>query len=257
MPRKRSKNEKTDVEIYVILSSDSDEFYVGKTKNPNHYQAYKDHARLKNSQTKELFSCSIENGMPPKMYLLEIVNATKTEAYTRCVIWTKYFLEHGFSPVAAQTTIEYANDLHEENKLLYQQIKDILIDGIICEDTLLVSTYEPRKKEKKKDHIALCVTPDEYDLIQKRAENEGLTLSKYCKEMVIAGGIVRFNLSEYTKEIREVKKVLYEIQLAILQNGRYYPTDLENLQKLIDKVDEGQKKVVKTIANQAKKLKKR
>ncbi len=255
MPRKRHKNEKNDIEIYVILSSDSNEFYVGKTKNPNHYQAYKDHARLKNSQTKNLFSGSIEKGLAPKMYLLEIVNATKTESYSRCIVWTKYFLNNGYSPIAAQTTIDYANDLNEQNFKSYLQIKDIPIEKIITNETLLVSNYEPRKREKKKDHIGVCVTPDEYDFIQKRAEKEGLTVSKYCKEMIVKDRIVRIDLSEYLREMREIKKVLYDIQLAILQNGRYYPADLENLQKLVDRLDDGQKKVVRSVANQSKQLK--
>lgn len=257
MPRKRYKNEKIETEIYVILSSTTDEFYIGKTKKPNHYQAYKDHARLKNSQTKELFSRAIEEGLPPKMYLLETINATKTEGYARCVVWTKYFLDLGYSPIAAPTTVDYANDLTDENLHYFSQIKDIPIEKIIDEKNLLVANYEPRTKEKKKNHIALCVTPEEYDYIQKRAEKEGLTMSKYCKEMVIAGDIIRVDLSEHLREIRQVKKVLHEIQLAILQNGRYYPADLENLQKLVGKINEEQKKVVKTIANQSKTSKKK
>lgn len=257
MPRKRYKNEKIDTEIYVILSSNSNEFYIGKTKKPNHYQAYKDHARLKNVQTKELFSRAMDEGLPPKMYLLETINATKTEGYSRCVVWTKYFLDHGYSPIATRTTVDYANDLTDENLQIYSQIKDTFIEKIIDENNLLVSNYEPRTKEKKKDHIAICVTPEEYDYVQKCAEKEGLTMSKYCKEMVIAGEIVRVNLSEHLREIRQIKKVLYEIQLAILQNGRYYPADLENLQKLVDRINNEQKNVVKTIAKQSKTAKKK
>ena len=256
MPRTRSKNEKIDTEIYVILSPDNTEFYVGKTKKPNHYQAYKDHVRLKNAQTKNLFSRSIENGLAPKMYLLETINATKTEAYSHCVVWTKFFLHNYFSPIAAQTTIDYANDLNDENLKLYLQIKDIPIEKIINNETLLVSNYESRKQEKKKDHIGVCVTPEEYDFIQTRAEKEGLTVSKYCKELIVKDKIIRIDLSDYLREMRDIKKILYEIQFAILQNGRYYPADLENLQKLVNRLDDGQKKVVRAVASQSKKLKK-
>lgn len=119
MSRTRRRNEKTDVEIYVILSPDNNEFYVGKIKNPNHYQAYKDHVRLKNFQTKDLFSRSFEHGLPPKMYLLEIINATQTEGYARCVVWTRYFIDNGYHAIAAQKTIDYANNLTKKYQLLF------------------------------------------------------------------------------------------------------------------------------------------
>lgn len=98
MSGKRFRTEKIETEIYVIISSNSNEFYVGKIKNPNHYQAYKDHVRLKNYQTKELFSRAFEENSPPKMYLLETIDATKPESYARCVVWTRHFLDQGYSP---------------------------------------------------------------------------------------------------------------------------------------------------------------
>ena len=256
MSRQRSMNEKTNVEIYAILSPDGNEFYVGKIKNPNHYQAYKDHVRLRNYQTKNLFLRSMERGLFPKMYLLETINATKAESYAHCVVWTRYFLDKGLTPIAAQKTIDYATDLIDKNVNLYPQIKDTSINEIINDKRLLVSNYQFRQIKKAKDVISLCVNPEEYNFIQNQATNEGLSMSKYCREMALYGKIMRFDFSEYSSEIRRAKKVLYEIEYAILQNKRYYPADIENLEKLVDKINKIQKDTISAFKKMSKELKK-
>ena len=257
MSRTNKRNEKSDVEVYAIISQDNNDFYVGKIKKGNCYQAYKDHVRLRNWHSTELFTRFKEHGLAPKMYLLETIHATKSESYSHCVIWTRYFLDQGYHPIVAKTTIEYANDLIERNVELYLRIKDIPVGEIINDDHILISDYKPRKQGTRKNTISVCVTPDEYDFINGNARAAGLSMSKYCKEMALSGQIVRMDMSEYLMEIRKIKGVLYEIELAVLQNGEYYPEDIENIEKQVKILNQVQKTIVNSIMKQFKELRKR
>ena len=115
MPRNRDRNAKYKLDIYVIISEISDEFIVWKIKSGNTYTAYKDHARLKSSYTKNLFLRSIEQMKMPKMYLLETVICSQREAMKHCIVWTKYFKERGKTPVAGELMKEYTDTLDEES----------------------------------------------------------------------------------------------------------------------------------------------
>lgn len=256
MHRKPLRDEVKELEIYIILSSISDEFYVWKTKQPNHYQVYKDHARLKYARTRDLFIRSQEAHTFPKMYLLETIHATETKAFCHCVAWTRYFLEQGYSPLATPTILDYANHLNEDSQTIYDKIRHHSIEDIIQEKQLLVSSFTPQKTNiKSKNKITFIVSEQEYETIQKRAENIGFTMSRYCKNMALNGRITRFSLTDYLTEIREIKQVLQEIQLAIYQNGRYYPADLENIQQLVHDINKQQRKLLRAVTKEIKEWK--
>ena len=55
MPRKRNQNETQPHKIYVLISSISNEFFVGKTTAASPDVTYKNHASLKNKQTKGVY----------------------------------------------------------------------------------------------------------------------------------------------------------------------------------------------------------
>lgn len=263
MPRNRDRDTKHELDIYVILSGISDEFIVWKVKSGNAYKAFADHVRLKSWRTKDLFTRSIEQKKMPKMYLLETVNCSQREAMKHCIVWTKYFLAHNRVPIVGDTMISYANDLDEESLRIYKQIEGRLFEDVINSETAIVENYQPKiwskseeteqKGEKKRQETTITFNEELYKIVRKKADYLGLPLAKYGRIMMANGFVFRFDFAEYLKEIRSIKRVMQDIQEAIYQSGRYFPSDLENLEKCIDEVNDVQRKMMKDTARIVKK----
>lgn len=255
MPRNRDSNAKNELDIYVILSEISEEFIVWKIKSGNAYTAYKDHARLKSLYTKDLFLRSIEQMKMPKMYLLETVNCSQREAMKHCIVWTKYFRERGKIPLAGEVMVDYADTLDEQSLVLYEEIKDRSFEEIINPETAIVENYRSKswskktnsttEKPKNSKQIKIVANPEQYQIIQKKADYLNMSIAKYGRTMMVNGFVFRFDFAEYLDEIRRIKRVIQDIQEAIYQSGRYFPSDLENLEKCIDEVNDVQRKMLK------------
>ena len=80
-----------------------------------------------------------------------------------------------------------------------------------------------------------------------------MPLAKYGRIVMVNGFVFRFDFAEYLKEIRSIKRVMQDIQEAIYQSGRYFPSDLENLEKCINEVNDVQRKMMKDTARIVKK----
>lgn len=263
MPRNRDSNAKSELDIYVILSEISEEFIVWKIKSGNAYTAYKDHARLKSLYTKDLFLRSIEQMKMPKMYLLETINCSQREAMKHCIVWTKYFREHGKTPLAGEVMVDYTDTLDEQSLALYEEIKDRPFEEIIGPETAIVENYQPKswnrdakdttEKTISSRQIKIVANPEQYKIIQKKADYLNMPIAKYGRIMMVNGFVFRFDFAEYLKEIRRIKRVMQDIQEAIYQSGRYFPSDLENLEKCIDEVNDVQRKMMKDTAKIVKK----
>lgn len=263
MPRNRDRDAEHELDIYVILSEISDEFIVWKVRSGNAYKAFADHVRLKSWRTKDLFTRSIEQKKMPKMYLLETVNCSQREAMKHCIVWTKYFLAHNKTPIAGDTMISYANDLDEESLIIYEQIEGRLFEDVINSETAVVENYQPKiwskseeakqKGEKKRRETTITFNEELYKIVRKKADYLGLPLAKYGRIMMVNGFVFRFDFAEYLKEIRSIKRVMQDIQEAIYQSGRYFPSDLENLEKCINEVNDVQRKMMKDTARIVKK----
>lgn len=263
MPRNRDSNAKSELDIYVILSEISEEFIVWKIKSGNAYTAYKDHARLKSLYTKDLFLRSIEQMKMPKMYLLETINCSQREAMKHCIVWTKYFREHGKTPLAGEVMVDYTDTLDEQSLALYEEIKDRPFEEIIGPEMAIVENYQPKswnrdakdtmEKPISSKQIKIVANPEQYKIIQKKADYLNMPIAKYGRSMMVNGFVFRFDFAEYLKEIRRIKRVMQDIQEAIYQSGRYFPSDLENLEKCIDEVNDVQRKMMKDTAKIVKK----
>lgn len=263
MPRNRDRNTKREMDIYVILSEISDEFIVWKVKSGNTYKAFADHVRLKSWRTKNLFTRSIEQKKMPTMYLLETVNCSQREAMKHCIVWTKYFLDHNRIPLAGDTMIAYVNELDEESLRIYEQIEARLFEEVINSETAIVENYQPKiwskneeaeqKGKKKRRETTITFNEELYKIVKKKADYLGLPLAKYGRIMMVNGFVFRFDFAEYLKEIRSIKRVMQDIQKAIYQSGRYFPSDLENLEKCINEVNDVQRKMMKNTARVVRK----
>ena len=231
-----------EMDIYVIVSQISNEVFVWKAKHPNSYQAYKDHANHKFKQTKELFERSEIVGKLPKLYVLETIIATQEEAFRYCVAWTKYFLERGYTSLSSSTLLSYTEDLIPKTDEIYQRIRNCAAEDVLTPERLLVSDYEKKGRPDRrvpKAQIKFTVTHEQYNHIFGCAEKENLSMARYCRNMVLEGHIITLekpSIEEYITELRGVKIILRQILYAYYQNGKYYPADLENIQKLVDKV---------------------
>lgn len=238
-----------EIDIYVIVSQIGNEVFVWKAKHPNSYQAYKDHTNHKFKQTKDLFERSEKEEKFPNLYVLETIITTQEEAFRHCVAWTKYFIEQGYTAISPSTLLNYTNDLLPETNEIYQRIKNLSVEEVLTTERVLVTDYKKRKKPAKrepKDEIKFTVSHNEYNHIVKCAEENGLSMAKYCKNMVLAGRIITLDsppLSEYLAEVRGAKIILRQILYAYYQNGKYYPADLENIQKMIDIICDEEKKL--------------
>lgn len=241
MPRIIRETPPKETEIYVLISQISNEFFVSKIKFPNHYQAYKDHVGLKNAQTRELFRESEKQNKFPKMYLLNHLNTDAETGFKHCVAWTKYFIEHGYKPLSEGRILDYAKDLLDETKIIYEGIKDIPLDETLSDTQLLVENYIRKKGSKstrKNDAISFRISQKEYEAIAQRAENTGLSMAKYCKNMALNGEvnlIKTYTAYDILNEMRAIRITLTQTMNAICINGRYYPEDIRIIQECIEK----------------------
>lgn len=235
---------KNEIEIFVIVSRISKDFFVWKCKKGGAYAAYINHARGLNNQTKRLFERSEKEKVFPSMYILETVETTEEIAFRHCVAWTKYLMKHGWSPLSTARTVGYVDDLLPETQEIFESISQLSIEEALSEEKLRVKNYQRRPKttlKKPKEEIKLYVTIKQYEKIAERAKRQNLTLSAFCKNAALESQFITVeapDYSEYIAEVRGAKVILRQILYAIHTNGKYYPADMENIQKAVDKICE-------------------
>lgn len=229
-----------EIDVYVIVSQISKEFYVWKCQSGRLYENYKAHAAGRSNSTKDLFARSDEEALFPKMYFLETVQTTEQLAFRHCIAWTKYFTEHGFETLACDTIVAYTGDMVEYTQGVYDRINSLPIDAVLADEKCVVKQYKRRGESKsKRDRLTVYLDPKEYDEIEKKAKKMGLSMNRYARNMVLDGCLIYMDappIWEVTTKIRETNIILKQILYAIYQNGKYYPTDLGNIQKMVDRI---------------------
>ena len=239
-----------DIAVYVIVSPfDENAFYISKTGSDRLRKTYTEHYGLRIAKTKTLFAKAKELNLLPAIYVLESTRMSDREAFRRCVAWTKYFLEKGFSQISPDILTEYANDLTDATGEFYDKIKDEPLEEVLQPDGGILPNYGKRSPPKTKDSstvISIHLSDSEYAQIKERAEKQGLSLGAYCLKMSLNGRVVQNDFSmigKYLEEFTKSKTLLRQILFTIYKTGNYYPADLKNIQKYIDNLTEIQKKV--------------
>jgi len=245
-----------EIDIYVIVSRISKDVFVWKTKSSNCYKAYKEHAAGRYARTKTLFVNSEIQGLFPYMYLLETLQTTDEVAFRHCIAWTKYFTNHGYISCSYKTVDRYSEDMNEDTLSIYDSIKNLPLEKVLNIDQIVVQKYKRQQKRKGSDksEITIALESEDYERIQRCAKELNLNVMDYCKHMVLNGcirPIVPPPILEHTEEVREAKIILKQILYAYYRNGRYYPADLEGIQKMIDKITDAEKKVSKAFRKYA------
>jgi len=241
------EDQTSDITVFVILSTLENSFFVWKTESPDLMQVYKKHYYGEKQKTKELFLKSKPKSQLPQMYLLENLHTTPQIAYLHVIAWAKYFIEHGFTSLCDVKINRYAEDLREESKAIYDQIKDIPIANICKPENDLASGYRPKQRQQttqKNRRVSLILKPREYDLIKQRADAQRLSMSQYCKNIVLSDQNGRRKLDaeiaelllSYLQGFAKRDEQLKQILLTIYSTKKYYPVDLEILQALIEKI---------------------
>ena len=184
-----------------------------------------------------------------------------------CIVWTKYFMEQGRTPLVGETMIEYTETLDEQSLAIYNEIKDQQMDIIINADTAIVENYQPRswEKDKEKDadqqsrtrQIKLSMDQSDYSIIEENAKEAHMKVAAYCKAMSANGFIFRIDYAPYIEELMKIRRTIYDIESIIYYAGKYYPSDLENLQKCLDEVNQVQRQMMKHTTKKLSELKKR
>lgn len=241
---------KKEIIIYAILFPGGNQIYVGKTLKRAIKNHYKNHYILRNSLTKNLFVQAKANSIVPKMYLLEELETVEVEAYRHCVAWIKYFEEHGFECIAHTGTKEYAKNLWENTREIYEEIQSRPIAQVLGEDKILVSSVREYRKNKANDDpndydfIGFRVSKDDAEIIRTAAEKKKWTVSEYCRAAAVDGCIVNVDynfLWRYMKELARMNRLLEQTMYTIQVTGNYHPQDLANIQRTLDLVVEQQK----------------
>ena len=230
--------------IYVFVGQIGDECYVWKTKNNDLKAVFEMHYLMRIARTKKLFEEGRRENKVPEMYVLETIEATEAEAFKHCVAWTKYFMEHGFESLNHEIHQGYTESLSSETQVIYNRIKDLFLSEILIEENQKFADYGTVRKKKevmKRPQITFLISQEEYEIIKEKAESINLTPGAYAKRMTLDGEIRHENyefLSEYKDSLRMIERRLKGILMTIYETGKYYPADLENIQKLCDEAKE-------------------
>lgn len=228
--------------IYALISPIDNRFLVGKVTVGAERNRYKNHKTLRYPTTNAMCKDLNDQGLLPKMYLLESVTVTEVEGYSHRVAWTRYFLEHGFRGVDHKKTIEYANDLIGTSAQVYAEICGKNISEVLSAEHDMFPNYGQRKKRddaKKFITISFRVSPEEAEQIRALAREKNCTMAKYCRDTVLDGAAIHVDydaLIEVVGELREVKNRFSQMIYTISQIKNYYPEDLKEIQNMRDEV---------------------
>ena len=231
-----------DIAIYTIVFHSDKTFIVSKSKISSLEETYKTHYYLKNKKTAAHFAEAKNAEIHPPMYVLSELKTSQRKAFLHLIAWTKYFKEHGYTSLSGNEISKYVDDLRDEALLIYEEIKNKPFDEVCPEGGGLFHYFgkiNRKSKEKDESFIAFRTKSKEYRQIKKAADSLGISMSEYCKRMALSGRVINVELdafkwmSEATKKFNERDKLLKQILYEIYQTGKYYPADLEIIQKAI------------------------
>lgn len=243
--------------IFVILFQDAQEFFLNDTTQKNLWKVYDEHYREHHACTKELFAkCKKRSKLPP-IYLLDTLEGTAADGFQRCVLWAKYFVDHGYTCLAGPKMINFVEQLNT-NEEEYQSIKSIPIDEICSEEKNLFPDFKQKKAKKpaektyRKDcvRVELVLHKNEYEKFKAIAEKYGISMTEFFLHCARHGGVMNVDLSfidQYIRRIEDFSNTLDGISSAILLSRDYFPANLERVYELSKDVTESNCEVKREI----------
>lgn len=154
MPRRKSKKQYTEEKnrtIFIIKNPLTKEFFIGHTPSHNIRSTYKDHYNETKYKTAGMISGLKYNGYKPCCFILDELYCTPVQAYRYVIIWTKIFVELGYTPLDEGTIQEYIKNILPENQGIYSERKSRNANEILQCENCLFPDYGRKKcllKEK-------------------------------------------------------------------------------------------------------------
>lgn len=94
--------------------------------------------------------------------------------------------------------------------------------------------------------INIKVSDEEYDLINANAALLDKTITAYVKELALNQNIINYDfetLQKHTEEISNIKQVLNQIVITMIQNGDIYSGDLNTILSVIQELTDSEKEI--------------
>ena len=252
MAKRRSKHKKEvrNRSIYVLIFENERAFFVGKTVIENLWKVFDSHFRGQNALTRELFQDYIQAQKLPKMFLLNKITGTDNDAFQYCIAWSKFFFEKGYKVLAGEKMEEFIADSDPAMEQLYQQIRDIKVDEICSEKHTLFPEFGNSSKRKRsasstqdpdKIRIEVILKKNEYLYFKKLAKEYGVSMSQLFLHFARHGDYIRMDtraLEEYVRTMKGSSNMLSGIISTILLSMQYFPSDIDRLCEVSEKMIE-------------------
>lgn len=244
--------------VFVILFEQDKSFFINSTTQKNLWKVYDEHYRERHACTRKEFAKSkIDNHLPP-FFLLDAVEGTATDAFQRCILWSKFFIEKGYSCLAGAKMIELAECFDGDEDAFYQSIKEISVREICPDEKNLFPNFKqnkaksPGKKANRNDSVRLelVLHKNEHEHFKKTADEYGISMTElflhYARHGIVINVDMEF-IDQYLRKIEDYSNTLDAIISTILLSRDYFPAHMERMQKLSCDVIESNNEVKKEI----------
>lgn len=250
--RAEKKSEKV---IYVIIfPTPEKKLYIGQTGVNRLRKTYTEHIKLRVTKTAKMFTgINPEQPLPP-IYELERGLMSAKESFSREVAWMKYFLDHGFEQATKDRLTDYSQDILGDTETHYNYIRQKKLSDVLLPEGGLYPDYSVTNRNAKGTakgtKVTMLVTSDEYLQIKNAAKENNLSMTMYCKKMVLNGRIIHADLSfmgQLMTDYKQSKVMLQQIMHNIYVVGEYLPADMVNIQKSVDHITDIHLEMIKKI----------
>lgn len=103
-------------------------------------------------------------------------------------------------------------------------------------------------EKNRAKNIQFRVSKDEYIQLKNYADSTGQSVSAYARNSVLNPYTLLVNYDEieqHTQEISEIKSAVNSLIYTLVRSGNYYPADVENILKLLNDINDSEKKLIK------------
>ena len=145
---------------------------------------------------------------------------------------------------------------------IYNDIVDLQLAEVLNDKNLRVRSYTKKDTtapQSPKNRIKIYVTPQEYEEICEKSLECGLSISQYCKDNALKGECIHLtpsdigiNSYEHIATVRHANITLRQVLWAFYQNGKYFPSDLENIDKAVTQIINSQHAVAEELRRATK-----
>lgn len=181
--------------IYILKSGEV--FTVGKVKKEQAARELGLHRSGKYESTRDWFSRDKDS---INIYWLAEVEGDRGYGFKFEILWTRYFMDKGWTPFDTEAnTVFYASSLKAEE---LEELKMFENEKVLFDKSRQRELSEQVEKEKKtysSKSIQVNMNEDELEVIRGKAEEQGLSMSMYLRQLGLVG---KFEKHDYSNLIK-------------------------------------------------------